>query len=376
MGRGFGLVFIGFILVQSVGQASENDKGFVELHSVPNSIATDLVSDIFEKFVYLSDAKYDDVEREINSTYLRAVKNTPVKVSNDVARLSVFVDFFLPNICYVFADKREGYPEPKIFLDRLLDGLSDESDAHRTEISRAIQNLNASGENVLSRQTLFLLSMFKLACGERGKFTSVSFGERESFHLEDVLLDLGISKEDYHARVSEYQREYKEYGYVKKSDSEIYDIEKQYQSEGVFLRNYEIVKKALSFQPSTLIEDPTVDFLGSEGVGVQSSSGFSSVVSVYGTSVGKVTVEELDVNTSNSKTFIDSGAFNIKVGKNKAILSVSKGKYSNQFLSHIYWKDLDSRRDFSVQVNLNLNSPSRVSDRNYLLGILSDKFGE
>lgn len=163
---------------------------------------------------------------------------------------------------------------------------------------------------------------------------------------------------------------------MKKSDSEIYDIEKQYQSEGVFLRNYEIVKKALSFQPSTLIEDPTVDFLGSEGVGVQSSSGFSSVVSVYGTSVGKVTVEELDVNTSNSKTFIDSGAFNIKVGKNKAILSVSKGKYSNQFLSHIYWKDLDSRRDFSVQVNLNLNSPSRVSDRNYLLGILSDKFGE
>jgi len=77
---------------------------------------------------------------------------------------------------------------------------------------------------------------------------------------------------------------------------------------------------------------------------------------------------------STTPSVSSDDAYNAQVGKQKASLSVIKGKFSGVFLSNISWENPKTSREYIVKVNLNLNDPANNKDRKYLLGVLAKNF--
>jgi hypothetical protein len=187
---------------------------------------------------------------------------------------------------------------------------------------------------------------------------------------EEVLKELGVPM----AEVDKYRKEYADKGFVEVPDDQVYDIESHYKEFKGFLKSYEDVRNTLTFNPSPLIKDALFEFLGAEAVGAQSSSGSTAMVSLYETKLGKISIEELDTETSHYKNYAAEHAYNSQFGEQKAKLKVKKGKFSGAFLSNISWENPEALKKYTVQINLNLNDPATEKDRKYLLGILAKNY--
>ena len=208
-----------------------------------------------------------------------------------------------------------------------------------------------------------------MACeSERVVDTTESLEKDKSW--EEVLKELGVPM----AEVDKYRKEYAEKGFVEVPDDQVYDIESHYEQFKGFLKSYEDVRNTLTFNPFPLIKDASFEFLGAEAGGAQSSSGSTAVVSLYETKLGKISIEELDTETSHSITHTAEDASDFQIGEQKAMITIQKGESSGAFLSNMSWENPETLKKYTVQINLNLNDPANDKDRKYLLGVLARNY--
>ena len=356
--------------------AGSRELGVVDIFASSKIESSSDKFDAFDKIIILSGAKRGGVEKKINHVYSRVGQELPLRVTPAVAEIGLFLAFLTPQICSGFEGNDNQTSDGSKLFSEMLSVLSGGDEEYAREIDFAKKSIHLDGKEVLPKQIILMLSMLEVMCESSSAESVDDFAEIKKPSIATVLSDLGMTEEEYNELILKYKKDYKKHGYVEKSDEEIYNIDEHYNANKGFLKSYNSVRKLLDFEPHALIKESTFSFLGAENIGVQSSSGSSSMISIYETKVGKLSVAELDVSASSSETFIAKQSYNSKVGNNDAILSVSKGKYSGEYLSNVFWKTKDSSREFSVQVNLNLNDPDNQKEKKYIFDVLSKEYVE
>ena len=348
------------------GSTEADDNGLVELYSWEKSANKNISdkSNVIEKLGYLMEVKPNDIDRQVNDIFLNVFNDRAIKVKPEAASLATFLNFAMPYFCDAVIDDKNTPPGTSQFYKALLGSFSKHDKAYGDMIKNRDE-----GKKAFSSEVLLYLSLFKVACeSEKVNDTTESLDEGKSW--EEVLKEMGVPM----AEVDKYRKEYAEKGFVEVPDDQIYDIESHYEKYKGFLKSYEDVRNTLTFNPSPIIEEDSFEFLGAEAVGAQGSSGSTAVVSIYETKLGKLSIEELDTETSHSKTYTAEDAYNIQVGERKATLTIQKGEFSGKFHSSVSWEDPNSLKKYTVELNLNLNDPVNEKDRKFLLEVLAKNY--
>jgi len=311
-------IFYMMILLVCSGVEADNE-GLVELYSWEKPVNKNISekSSFLEKYGYLTGAKPNDIKRQVNDIFVNVFKKQPIKVKPEAASLATFLNFAMPYFCAAVIDDKNTPPETSQFFSELLGTFS----KHDKAYGDMIKNLDDE-KKAFSSEVLLYLSLFKVAC-ESKKAIDTTESSEEDKSWEEVLKELGVPM----AEVDKYRKEYAEKGFVEVPDDQVYDIESHYEQFKGFLKSYEDVKNTLTFSPSPLIEDASFEFLGAEAVGAQSSSGSTAVVSLYETKLGKISIEELDTETSHYQNYAAEHAYNSQVGKQRAKLKVKKADH-------------------------------------------------
>jgi hypothetical protein len=352
------------LLVYSSVKADGDD--LVELYSWEKPINKDISekSAFLDKFGYLLEANPNDVEHQVNDIFLNVFNKRAIKVKPEAVSLATFLNFAMPFFCAAVIEDKNTPPETNRFFSELLGTLSKHDKAYGEIIKNQYEEKKA-----YSSKVLLYLSLFKVACESKGVTDTTENLEKDK-SWEEVLKELGVPM----AEVDKYRKEYAEKGFAQVPDDQIYDIESHYEQFKGFLKSYEDVRNTLTFNPSPIIEDASFEFLGAEAVGAQSSSGSTAIVSLYETKLGKMSIEELDTETSHSITYTAEDAYNLQVGEQKAMITIQKGESSGVFLSNISWENPETLREYTVEINLNLNDPANDKDRKYLLEVLAKNY--
>ena len=96
---------------------------------------------------------------------------------------------------------------------------------------------------------------------------------------------------------------------------------------------------------------------------------------MYESPAGLIAITENDLLSSGGFTRVEPEYLNITIGMHDASLFVSKGKDSGRFLSEIYWQNNITGREYTVEINANLNDPAMQAQKALLLDSLSATYG-
>ncbi len=346
---------------------SISDSSYVEVYSIaPLGGGYESDSGI-AKLAALTRQDKIELERTISDIHDAVRDAHPLQVSRPLAEVGVVLSLLSPYICQEINGNRL---EPRL-LDDFSSVVNNGYGVDKGAVDIYRKSLFEKKQIELPAQIIVSLYFWKSICEMFGG----GEGKKSDLSLASALAQIGISEEEYERLVTEYNREYNAYGYIEREDDQIYDIDKNYNENKYFLKSYEFARSRLPFSPKGYIDEPGFEFLGADNTGVVSKQGATGIVSIYDIKYGKVSVEEVFVDGVSSKTFVNSNAYNVKIGKQNAVLSVSKGRDSGRFISSIFWRDAQSSIEYSVQINLNLNDESQKKARQFIFEKLVKVFG-
>jgi len=165
-----------------------------------------------------------------------------------------------------------------------------------------------------------------------------------------------------------------ENGFVSVDDGEIADWESLLALNGPFLVNRKAVSEKLRFEPTSFIEQDGLEYIGSEAIGAIAKEGSDSVVSLYKTDFGAVSITETDVSEYESADMDDvtqSYFETTKVGELEVLLFVMRGQTKGEFETQLLWADELLNREYTISVNMNANDPTSSSHLENLFALVN-----
>jgi hypothetical protein len=171
----------------------------------------------------------------------------------------------------------------------------------------------------------------------------------------------------------ERARELTENGFVSVDDGEIADWGSLLVLSEPFLVDKETVSEKLRFEPTSFIEQEGLEYIGSEAIGAIREGGFDSVVSLYRTVFGTVSITEIDVSgyEISDTDYVTQSYFETNtVGETEVLSFVMRGQTTDAFETQYVWADDELNREYTISVNINTNDPASSSHVDSLLEIV------
>jgi len=149
-----------------------------------------------------------------------------------------------------------------------------------------------------------------------------------------------------------------ENGFVSVDEGELTDWESLLALHEPFLVNQKVVSEKLRFEPTSFIEQDGLEYIGSEAIGMIAKEGSDSVVSLYKTDFGPVSITEIDMSDyelSDMNNAAPSYFKTTKVGESEVLVFVMRGQTTGNFETKLLWRDELLNRDYTISVNMNVN---------------------
>ncbi len=382
----------------------------IDKNSNDSSLA---ISSLFEE-------QEDLFNKEIQSLINNIKNKGPIIVTEKFSKFSVLLKYMLPNICKDTASNDEMvYNE---IFDNLYNSLSKNSRAE--SFLSDMDNIYNKSEIEANKQTLIIMLFLKIAClninkslekkdsinssnasdllknnNESGGLGSddrsdeskivdpflgtdmqpgtviINNGFNGTNEFDNKLLEqFGINNNDWKVGKKKDIKSLEEKGFIEVNKEKIPDIESYYEKHKDELGTLEEVEGKLSFYPER-IENKEYKLLGVSPSGTIDDEGLSSsLVRVYESPLGKIIINEENLESSNAIVSLDKDFLNIKIGKSPASLVAKKSEDSDNFVTEIYWINNTKNRAYTVEINSNLNSDGGVKKRENLLNFLNNNF--
>ncbi|MBL1294476.1 MAG: hypothetical protein COB61_011490 [Thiotrichales bacterium] len=347
----------------------------------------------------LMDISEAELDIHIKMLYAGLSKQGFVVLPADMAKYAMLLKAFVPTLCQSSEGNRpsnkEGQELSVVDLSVAhLSGAANANEVHGLSIISDMHAYDANNTVLLTKQLFPLMMMSILVCDSINQSISRLSDVGSALNRAGYQLGTLVVMDPNNPAIEELralnpftqnaakdeqtiQTENKELeqGYVEVDDNRISDLEISYEKFKHVLKTADEVIKDLAFLPSPPINETGFDFLGAEGVDVESHSGYTGVFSIYNSPIGKVAIAENDLIVSQGVTFIEPDAFNTVVGEHPAVISVYKGKQSGIFKTEIYWYNAGSSREYTVEVNLNLNDQAQENNKKQLFDVLTRHYG-
>jgi len=216
-----------------------------------------------------------------------------------------------------------------------------------------------------SKVAVALLSVMRTSCGSLNSVADKADSLKEQDG--DELQALNKLNE-------ELAVELLENGFVSVDDGEIADWESLLALNGPFLVDQKAVSEKLRFEPTSFIEQDGLEYIGSEAIGAIAKEGSDSVVSLYKTDFGAVSITETDISDyASADTDDDTQSYfeTTKVGESEVLSLVMRGKTTGEFETQLLWADELLNREYTISVNMNANDPTSSSHLENLFALVN-----
>ncbi|MBN4080117.1 hypothetical protein JYT31_00480 [Beggiatoa alba] len=332
------------------------------------------------------------VSKTISSFYASMQEKKTVLSDSVFAKYAIVLKNILPLVC---ADLEYQKDNEKV-IDSLISGISKQEKLFASSINSDLHVLKNERHVDIPNQVFAVLIMSKMACNgissgymgnevesviNRAGYQLGTAAIRDGSNSSNEFLEMaakqfGSTVEEWEEEKKKELKELKDKGFLEVDDAKIGDLESYYNQNKGSLKSIDEVKEQLAFFPSNAVAKGNYEFLGATAAGVVTDSGYSSIGTIYDTPIGKISIHEEDLVVANGFTSVEPEYLNIKIGKHKASLILLKGKENGKFKTEIYWNNPVSNREYTVDVNINLNDPAIQEKREELLNFLADSYGE
>ncbi|MBL1294437.1 MAG: hypothetical protein COB61_011295 [Thiotrichales bacterium] len=245
---------------------------------------------------------------------------------------------------------------PLLLLSKLACDSINQSAARLSKVDLV---LNRAGYQTGS---LVIMDPDNPAINELRELVSSPFGQTASEYTQAVdAVEAGLGKQGIEEIVV---------------DAKIRDVDAYHEQTKASLETMVEVINRLAFYPSPPIEGNDFTFLGAGAVDVDTPSGYTGVISLYDSPIGKILVQENDLLASQGVTFITPEALNAVIGQHPASVVAYKGEESGNYYTEVYWYNSVTSREYTVEVSLNLNDESHKDSKELLFDVLTRHFGK
>lgn len=369
------------------------------------------ISNIFSKMLNKDESEVTARTKEL---YRKLTNNEPILATEKSAKAALLIKYISRFFCE--ADSENTFEE-------LLKYLS-----NRPDFSEDLESLNHGNNINLNTETFPLLLMMRMGCDEishksetikiehkkyshdsnktiKEDKTSYSEENRQTNLSSEELADpfsyssiqtgtiiindsqntdggfmekmtkiFGSTIDDHNTEKNKALNEIKENGFLEVDDSQIGNLDEFYEKNKKLLKSVEETEQELSFSPSKENIDSNYVFLGSTVSGVANDSGFSAIQKIYDTPLGKISIIEEDITSSEAIVSVEKEFLNYNIGKNPASIIVSKGKDNGEFNTEIFWVNPTNNRTYTVELSDNIQDERIINEKKDLLNFLSSNF--
>ncbi len=278
----------------------------------------------------------------------------------------IFADRYTLDQVYLFeqlieiycADLKLGSPNRGLLETQLVEHIGDNG-LQPSNLDKNVKNLHQRTQIAVAMLSIMRTSCDSLHSVEEHAHSSDEQDENELYELDKLN--------------KERARELAEKGFVSVDDGEIADWESLLVLSGPFLVDKETVSEKLIFEPTSFIEQEGFEYLGSEAIGAIAEEGSDSVVSLYKSVFGTVSITEVDVSGYEisdtdyvTQTYFETST----VGETEVLSFVMRGQTTGAFETQYVWADDELNREYTISVNINANDPASSSHADSLLEIV------
>lgn len=324
------------------------------------------------------------------SSYYEALQNgQEIPSTRSFALYAIMLQNMLPTLCENNFEKQEN----KTIQDYFSTAAKVSGSSAPVLMESEIKSLASNDRVQVKNETFAILIMTKVVCEQYlddKEQSPESVINRSGYELgstvvmDDAVLSNEIEKmkaaqfgktpEQMRADKEKQLDELKRNGFITVEDDSIRDIESTYEDNKDSFEAMNQVQEKLAFVPTTVQESGSFKFLGAEAVGAETSSGHSSVSQVYETPIGKMLILEEDKLVSKSFTTVEPEFLNTDIAGVKGSVLPQRGKEDGKFITEIYWSNPVTNREYTVEVNKNLNDPENTQSRKEVIEFLSNNF--
>jgi hypothetical protein len=329
------------------------------------------------------------VSQSVLSFYKDIQAGDAILVNSVSAKYAIFLKQVMPFLC--------GDVKHKVEADSLLTAVSNQEGNLSSAIGSDFRLMDKSDSIGIPTKVLALVAILNLACDSKAnnfddnvesvinragsQLGSSMIRNGDTAYSSNEFLKLaanafGTTIEEFEARMERDLDQIKSQGFMLVDDGVIRNLDELYNQNNESFKSILEVEPKLAFIPSINSVYIEYQLLGASGSGVVSVSGFSAMGKMYDTPMGKLSILEEDLIAANGFTLVEPEYLNTQIGKHLASLVVLKGRDSGAFKTEIYWINSISNREFTVEVNINLNDESNSTLKNNLFDFLTKSYGE
>lgn len=328
----------------------------------------------------------------IISSYYESLQNgKEIPSTRSFALYAIMLQNMLPTLCENSFEKQES----KVISDYFATVSKVSGNSTPVLMDSEIKSLAANGSVHVKNEAFAILIMTKIVCEQyleakeespESIINSAGYQLGSTVVMDNAVLSVemermkaaqfGKTPEQMRAEKEKQLEELKRNGFITVEDDSVRDIESTYEDNKDSFEAMNQVQDRLAFVPTTVKETESFKFLGAEAVGAETSSGYSSVSQVYDTPVGKMLILEEDKLVSKSFTTVEPEFLNADIAGVKGSVIPQRGKEDGKFVTEIFWSNPVTNREYTVEVNKNLNDPENKESKDEVIEFLSNNFSK
>lgn len=327
----------------------------------------------------------------ILSHYEALQNDKEIPSTRSFALYAIMLQNMLPALCENNFEKQE----IKVVADYFLTSAKAAGSAVPVLMESELKSLDGKRSVHVKNEMFAILAMTKIVCEQHLKSkeeTPEAVINRSGHELgSTVVMDdaafsdelqkmmaapFGKTPEQMRADKEKQLEELKRDGFITVEDDSVRDIESTYEDNKDSFKAINEVQDQLAFVPTAIQETDDFKFIGAEALGAETSSGYSSVSHVYDTPLGKMLILEEDKLASKSFTVVEPDFLNVDVAGVKGSVLPQRGKEEGKFVTEIFWSNPVTNREYTVEINGNLNAPENKQGREEVVEFLSNNFSK